>query len=265
MDFISQLADLGIAGATLIATGWATAKWLRRPRFICGIPPSIDERKRENIPRTRLGHGSVATAFQHRPDCFAEPLPRPHREDLSESFARRLLTDPERTRTIEADEAGRAHVPILIANSGKRVADYSASITFYADGGKVHVTDVVTETVPVYLYVDKPELVADVDRLQCADARIVNGYNDYLMDDDMLRWGDVVVLSDGHLEASLFELVVVDVQIEPDLPEFFVVFSIDCTDGWIGAQTYIQGCVVSRDRAALEALARKEPVQVGAS
>jgi hypothetical protein len=265
MDFIGQLADLGIAGATLVATGWAIAKWLRRPRFICGIPPSIDERKSENIPRARLGHGSVATAFQHRPHCFAEPLPDPHREELSENFARGLLTDSERTRTIEADERGRAHVPILIANAGKRVADYSATITFYADGGKVHVTDVVTETVPVSLYVDRRELVVDPERLQCADERIVAGYNEYLMDEDMLRWGDVVVLSDGHLEASLFELVIVDVKIEKDLPEFFVVFSVDCADGWIGAQNYIQGCVVSRDRAALEAPARRDAVQVGAS
>jgi hypothetical protein len=265
MDFIGQIADLGIAGATLVATGWATAKWLRRPRFICGIPPSIEERTRENIDPKRLGHHSVATAFQHESHCFAERFRDPHRDQLSEDDARRLREDPERGRTITTDEQGRASVPILIANAGKRVADYSATITFYADRGKVHVTDVVTETVPVSLYVDEPDRVVDPERVHCADERIVAAYNEYLMDDQMRSWGDVVVLSNGHLEASLFELVVVDVQIDKGLSEFFVVFSIDCTDGWIGAQNYIQGCVVSRDRAALEAPPRQEPVQVGAS
>lgn len=264
MDFIGQLADLGIAGAGFVAAGWAVAKWWRRPRFICGIPPSIDERTREDIPPERLGHYSVATAFQHEPHCFAERFRDPHRKQLSEGLERHLLADPERTRTIVADEQGQAQVPILIANSGKRVADYSATITFYADGGKVHVTDVVTETVPVSLYVDRRDLVVDPERVHCADERIVKAYNEYLMDPDMRRWGDVVVLSNGHLEAGLFELVVVDVEID-DLDEFFVVFSVDCTDGWIGAQNYIQGCVVARDRAPLEMPARQDAVQVGAS
>lgn len=260
MDFISEVANLGVAAAGIVAAGWASAKWWRRPRFICGIPPSVDERKRADpeIDRKRLGEFSVATAFRHEPHCFAERLFEPDQEHLSKSLEQHLLTDRERTRFIATDERRRASVPVLIANCGKRVADYSASITFYADGGKVHVTDVVTETAPVYLYADQPELVADVDRVRCADKRIVEGYNDYLMD-GMTRWGDVVVLSGGHLEASLFELAVVDVVIEPDLESFFVVLSVDCADFWTGAQTFIQGCRVNPDGGVAEpSVARAE-------
>jgi hypothetical protein len=249
VDIVSQFADLGVAVAGIVAAGWASAKWLRRPQFICGIPPSIRERP-ENFDRRRLGHDSVATAFQHEEHCFAERFQDPHQEKLPESLESRLLEDPERTRTIVPDERGHARMPILIVNRGKRLAEYSASITFYADEGQVHVTDVVTETLPVYLYADKPDLVVDRERLRCAHERIVAGYDGYLMDEDMHRWGDVVVLTGGRLEASLFELVVVDVMIDHPLPSFFVVFSVDCTDGWIGAQTFIQGCRIKWEGAA---------------
>lgn len=249
VEIVSQLSDLGIAAAGFVAAGWAYVKWVRRPKFICGIPPSIQERAHDDkrILRRRLGRDSVATAFRHEPHCFAQRFPKPHRERLTEELERRLLADRERTRFVFTDEAGRASVPILIANSGKRFADYSATITFYADHGRAHVTDVVTETAPAYVYADEPDLVAVSDRLRFADARIVAAYNDYMMDDEMNRWGDVVVLSDCHLEASLYELVVVDVKVDGDLDAFFVVFSVDCTDGWTGAQTFIQGCVVNPD------------------
>jgi hypothetical protein len=267
VDIVSEVANLGVAIAAIVGAGWASAKWWRRPRFICGIPPSIAERTHEKkkIDRKRLGHDSVATAFEHEPHCFAERFPDPNREELSESLERRLLTDRERTRSIAQDEQGRARVPILIANCGKRLAEYSASITFYADYGKVHVTDVVTETAPVYLYADRRDLVVDRERVRCADQRIVASYDDYLMDDDMRRWGDVVVLTGGRLESSLFELVVVEVMIEPDLESFFVVFSVDCTDGWIGAQTFIQGCKIARQRAADRALAEPSVPQAAPS
>lgn len=257
MDVVSEVASLAVAVAGIVAAGWASAKWLRRPRFICGIPPSIAERapERKNIDRARLGRDSVATAFEHKPYCFAERFRDTNREELSVHFERHLLTDRERTRSIVPDEKGVARIPILLANCGRRLAEYSLSITFYADDGAVHVTDVVTETVPVYLYADKRELVLDPERVHCAEARIVEEYDKYMMDVDMRRWGDVVVLTGGRLEANLFELTVVDVKIEPGLPSFFVVYSVDCTDGWIGARRYIQGCVVEWKGAAGRALA----------
>jgi len=248
MNIVEHVATIAVAASGIVGASWAAAKWLRRPRFICGIPPLRDERAVKGIDRERLGRDSVATAFRHRPDCFAEPFRNPHRPALSPDVGRRLLADEMRCRSIRPDERGQTRVPVLIANRGKRVAEYTATITFYSEGGKVHVVDVTTETLPVYLYADRPDLVRG--DLKPADKRIVAGYDDYLMDDSMTHWGDVVALTNGHLEASLFELVVVEVEIEPGLDSFFVVYTLDCTDGWTGARTFIQGCRVTRERVA---------------
>lgn len=242
MDLVEQFASLAVAAFGIVGAIWAVAKWLRRPRFICGIPPTIDEMKAKGIDRQLLGRDSLATAFRHRPDCFAQPLRRPHRARLSPGVERELLEDGRRCRSIQRNAGGRAHVPILIANRGKRIADYTATVTFYSKGGKVHVVDVVTETLPVYVYTDRPELAQC--GLKVADKRIVDAYAGYLMDGTMTHWGDVVAFAGGHLEASLFELVVIEVDIEADVESFFVVYTVDCTDGWIGARTYIQGCRV---------------------
>jgi len=75
----------------------------------------------------------------------------------------------------------------------------------------------------------------------------VAAYDEYLMDELVTRWGDVVAFANGHLEANLFELVVIDVEIEPDLDSFFVLYTLDCTDGWTTVKTFIQGCRVDRD------------------
>ena len=267
MDVVSEVANLAVAFAGIVAAGWAYAKWKRRPEFICGIPPSIAEREHEDkrIDPGRLGEDSVARAFRHKPYCFAERLRDPKLKELSEDLERHLLNDRERTRWIVPNEVGRARIPILLANHGKRLAEYSLSITFYADYGGVYVTDVVTESVPVYLYADKPELVVDRERVNCADARIVEEYDKYMTDDEMCRWGDVVLLTGGRLEANLYELTVVDVKFEPDLPSFFVVYSVDCTDGWIGARTYIQGCEIKWKGAADRALAESSVPQAAPS
>jgi hypothetical protein len=249
VSFIEHFASIAVTASALVAATWAAAKWLRRPRFICGIPPLIDERTAKGIDRGRLGHDSVATAFRHSPDCFAGSFRNPHRPSLPPTVERRLLEDTMRCRWIRPDEHGRVRIPILIANCGKRIADYTATITFYSKGGKVHIADIVTETLPIYVYADRPEFVRS--DLKHADQRIVTGYDDYLMDDAMTHWGDVVALTNGHLEASLFELVVIEVEIERDLESFFVLYTLDCTDGWTGARTFIQGCRVTREPAPM--------------
>jgi len=248
VSIVDQVATSAVAASGIVGATWAAAKWLRRPRFICGIPPRLDERETKGIDGTRLGHASVATAFRHRADCFAQPFRRPHRKALTPDEERRLLENPMRCRSIRSDNGGHARLPVLIANRGKRIAEYTATITFYAAGGKVHVVDVATETLPVYLYADRPELVrGDV---KIADERIVAAYDEYLMDPSLTHWGDVVALTKGSLEASLFELVVVEVQIEPDIDSFFVLYTLDCTDGWTGARTFIQACRVAPERVA---------------
>jgi len=251
MAVVESVASIAVAASGLVAAAWATAKWLRRPRFICGIPPQIAERAASGIDRSRLGHDSVATAFRHKPYCFAQRLTRPNRTGLSAKFERRLLDDRERARRIRVDDRGRGRIPILIANRGKRVADYVATVTLYADAGMVHVVDVVAETLPVSIYAERPELVEG--SIAPADPRIVEAYGNYLLDDRMRRWGDVLAFTDGHLEASLFELVVVEVLIEGQLESFFVVYTLDCADAWTGARTFIQACHVERpDRAATD-------------
>jgi hypothetical protein len=245
MTVVEHVAGIVVTALGIYGALWATAKWLRRPRFICGIPPLLDERRAKGIERGRLGHDSVATAFRHRQDCFAQSFRNPHRSHLSPGVERRLLENTLRCRSIRPDDKGRTSIPVLIANRGKRMADYTATITFYSTGGKVHVVDVVTETLPVYVYADRPELVRD--GLNHADGRIVAAYDEYLMDELVTRWGDVVAFANGHLEANLYELVVIEVEIEPDLDSFFVLYTLDCTDGWTTVKTFIQGCRIDRD------------------
>jgi hypothetical protein len=243
MDIVEHVASLSVALFGIVGATWAAAKWFRRPRFICGIPPTIEERKTKGIERDRLGQDSVATAFRHRPDCFAQPLRKPHRPGLSLQLERELLEDAKRCRSIRRNRAGLTSIPILFANRGKRIADYTATVTFYSAGGKVHVADVVSETLPVYVYTDRPQLAKR--HLKLADERIVAAYDEYLMDESMTYWGDVVAFTNGRLEASLFELVLIEADIDADVESFFVLFTLDCTDAWIGARTYIQGCRVA--------------------
>jgi hypothetical protein len=244
MSIVEHLAGIAVAASAIVAAAWAAAKWLRRPRFICGIPPALEERAAKRIDRARLGRDSVASAFRHRPDCFAQVFRNPHRASLSPRLERRLLDDTLRCRSIRPNEQGHTRMPILIANRGKRIADYTATITFYSAGGKVHIADIVTETLPVYVNADRPEFIRG--DLKHADQRIVTGYDEYLMDEALTHWGDVVAFTNGHLEAGLFELVVIEVEIEQDLDAFFLLYTLDCTDGWTGARTFIQGCRVTR-------------------
>jgi hypothetical protein len=43
--------------------------------------------------------------------------------------------------------------------------------------------------------------------------------------------------------------VVIDVTIETEVGSFFVLYTLDCSDGWTGARTFIQGCRVMREDA----------------
>ena len=261
LDLLGGIADLAVAVVGLAGTGWIFFRWQKRPKFLCGIPPRRREQEALGLAPERLGKRSLITAFSHAPHCFAERLRRGHRiEVLTDEARQKLLARTERCRTIQLDENGRAKIPVLFANTGGRVAaNYTATMTLYAEDGGVHVTDVVAETLKPWLYLDRPELLErDVAH---ADPEIVEMYDDYMME-VVTHWGDVVVL-EGNLEAYLYELVLVSVLVEERIEDFAVVFTVDCSDGWAGVQTYIQGCRV--DRSAERATSVEAPPPAAAA
>ena len=244
-DWIERIAASFVTLTVLVGAGWGFWRWRHKPRFICGIPPSSEEQRRRGIPVSLLGSPSVATAFRHRPDCFAGDFKNRHKPELDEDDRRELLDQQNpRSRTIVVDD-NRAALPVLLANHGGRIArDYSATVVFYAYGGGVRVVDVLTETLDFYVYASRPEQLRR-PLPAAAPAEIVAAYNDYMMT-GLSMWGDLIFLS-GDLEADMFELALVTVEVDDSLGEFFVVYTVDCADGWIGARTYAQGCRVLRE------------------
>jgi len=76
---------------------------------------------------------------------------------------------------------------VVIANDGKRAAEFSATLTLYSEHGMVHVVRVFTETLSAYVYADKPALVRGRGRVRVVNPRIVEAY-EYLDDGEMTHW-----------------------------------------------------------------------------
>ena len=231
---VESLVNVLAAALAIVAGTWGFLHWWMRPRFVVGITPS----ERDEIALNEVGRTSVARQFIHKPDCFAARFR--DKAALTLSDKRTLLEDSLRSRRIGVDPDSRARIPVLIANLGKRETDVSLSVHLLPSG--VHLVDVDTEAMDVWVYAHNGAVLEMHDDVE---ETIRDAYDAYMRFDQKGDWGDVVYIA-GTLESGLFELSVLTVACEPDVDAVFAVFTINCSDRWLGVKTYIQGCTLVR-------------------
>jgi len=231
---VEGLINVIAAAVAVVAGAWGFLHWYMRPRFVVGITPTHNDK----IPLDELGRTSVARQFIHRPGCFAARFR--DKEALTPADKDQLLEDRRRSRSIEVDAESRARIPVLIANSGNRETEVSLSVHLLPSG--VHLVRADTEAMDTWVYAH------DGARLEMEDSveeSIREAYEAYMRLPERGEWGDVVYIA-GTLEAGLFELTVLTVECEPDVEAMFLVFTIHCSDRWLGVKTYIQACRLIR-------------------
>lgn len=242
---IGALAEAVVTAFGIAGTGWAVAKWVNRPRFICGIPPAPEEQKTKRIDPKKIGHASVSHGYRHRSRCFAHRLRRRHKRALSRRDLRKTA-DPLRCRTIRVGDDGVAAFPVLIANSGHRIAlDYTVSIIFleHKPGTGPHLVDVLTESLEFNLYVSDPSTLRRDELRNRLSAEAIRDDYSYMPERGVSI--DGIYLSGSVVEAGSYELVHVEAQLGESAEEFFVLYTVSCSDGWMRDVTYVQRCVVS--------------------
>jgi hypothetical protein len=147
---------------------------------------------------------------------------------------------------MRAGRDGAVAFPVLIANSGHRIAlDYTVSIFFYTPRAAAgpRLVDVVTESLEFNLYVADPRTLRRVElRERVSAAEIRRDYDSYMPGAG--RFGDGIYLSGSIVEAGSYELVHVELRAATELKEFFVVFTVSCPDAWMRDATYVQRCLL---------------------
>jgi hypothetical protein len=142
------------------------------------------------------------------------------------------------------NDRGVVEFPVVVANGGHRIArDYTVSIVFHhpENAGRVHITDVVAESLQFNVDVSEPE------RLERAEARervtpdeVRRAYGAYLS--DLASFGDGIYLWGSIMEAGSTELVQVEAAVPGDVNFFFLLYTVSCSDGWMRDATYLQRC-----------------------
>jgi hypothetical protein len=240
LDVADHVASIVVAITGVIGAGWAVRRWRNRPKFMCGIPPTREDRLHspQRFAPRKLGKASIARAFRHRRRCFAPKLRGKDRARLPPRYRQRLLASASGRRVSMGDD-GLLRLPVMIINAGARAASgLSASVIIDTVGaGPLRLKNVITEALDCHLYASDRDALDDSARRRAAPAEIVAAYKEL----DYATWQDGVWLS-GSLDAHTYELVSVIVEPNPDLREFFLIYTINCDDGWCRASTFVQGC-----------------------
>jgi hypothetical protein len=243
-------AGIVVTSFGIIGTAWGVARWASRPRFVCGIPPSARERELKGIDGAAIGRQSVTHGYRYRRKCFALRLWRRHKRELSTRDLRRAAV-PLRCRTLAVSDHGVVEFPVVIANGGNRIArDYTVSIVFYhpLDVGRIHITDVVAESLLFNLDVSEPDRLRRADiRDRVTPERVRRSYDEYLS--GLANFGDGIYLWGSIMEAGSTELVQVEAAVASGVDLFFLLYTVSCSDGWMRDATYLQRCNIGTLRS----------------
>ena len=257
MDLLSPLANLVIILTAIGGAIWAALSYLRRPRFIVGMPPTSEEQKAKSIPFEMVGRRSTITQFRYNPACMASPMNE--KEALSKKDYSELLSNEKnfRARVLQPDAKGRVKLAVAVENTGGRAArEYILGIQILSS--RVHVVDIMTESLDVHdIYATDPSFIENRKIKSKVHSEIIKMYNDFMKIGDPEKkffgddqYGDIIFLR-GDLEAGMYEMVLFTLAVEPGTEGFeliehgfkgFVVgYSIDCRDFWLTRQAFFQG------------------------
>lgn len=224
---------------------WGLLKFMNRPRLLCGIPPSTEERRRLQLSDRGLGRPSFAYSFIHRRKYLAKRVDRAKREEMPESLRAKLLSSPS-CRIVQREADGSVRLPVLFINNGNNAArEYIASIAFYIPSatGNIQLCGVETETLETYAYADPVQYTPSSDRNQIVSPDIKLAYSSYLPQGPHVSDHDAL-WAWGNLEAHTSEMVLLTMRVSA-AHEFFVVITLDYAGRWLWTPAFIQACRVN--------------------
>jgi hypothetical protein len=141
---------------------------------------------------------------------------------------------------------GIAAFPVLIANSGHRIAlDYTVSIILLEPdrGTGPHLVDALTESLEFNLDVSDPSTLRRDELRNRLSAEAISDDYSYMPEEGGSI--DGIYLSGSIFEAGAYGLVHVEAQLGRSGKEFFVLYTVSCSDGWMRDVTHVQRCIAS--------------------
>jgi hypothetical protein len=232
VQIIATIVATLLAGIPIVTYATYRVRQYFGPKFRIGSPPSRRERNSKSISKEMVGQYSAIGHFRHRKEIMAKNLDGWFgRGSNSADLKPILFGDKHRCRTLYIDSDDPVSLPIIVENYGmRRVPTYYVEIKFCDP--RVHIVDILTESLVVQtLFLNKPALLRKRDRkLKCVSKQIVDEYEDYMYDLIPPEYGDIVYL-DGSLDGQMYEMILLKLVVERDVPEFMVKFSIGWTEG----------------------------------
>ena len=227
-----------IAGVVGSISPFVLYRYYRRPRPVTGILP-WDEMSDGIQDLDALGMEAPEDEFNFVRDSFANRLTDP--EALGNDEALR-----ENTRIFRA-ENGEIVVPLFIQNRGQRnMKDYKLTVTFNEEGlpndqeHQTKIIDVHTETLTI-------------DGLFCEPRHFRGGSSEKLPNEKLVQmYQDIglpghFVSFTGSLGSGTFETVILELEVQPTVDNFYFIIEIDSPDLFVGERMFCQRVAVDRD------------------
>lgn len=229
---------VGLLGAVV-----SLVRWRNKPQFVCGVLPLEAELADPRFAAQKLGQRSLTKAFRFEQKYFARRLRRSNVEDLAPAFRSRLQKDLS-CRRVTVPPGGTLCLPVILANYGGRTATgLTCSMILSATASKVKLCDVEVESLDYRVFALDQTLLRDHAKARSAPKEVVDAYTRALtyipVGDGVWLWGD--------LHANSFE--VISLTLKPEAPSawFELLFTINCADGFVRAETYVQAIHAQAD------------------
>ena len=222
---------VGLLGAVV-----SFVRWRNKPQFVCGVLPLEAELTDPRFAAPKLGQRSLTQAFRFDQKYFAMRLRRSNVEDLAPAFRSRLRSDLS-CRRVMVPAGGTVSLPVILANYGGRTAtSLTCSMILSATEAKVKLCDAMVESLDYRIFALDQTVLSDHAKAKSAPKEVVDAYTRALtyipVGDGVWLWGD--------LNANSFEVVSLTLKVEMTPTWFELLFTINCSDGFVRAGTYVQ-------------------------
>jgi len=229
-------AGLVVTLVGLIGAAISLVRWHNKPQFVCGVLPLEAELADPRFAAPRLGHQSLTKAFRFEQKYFAMRLRRSNVADLAPAFRSRLQSDLS-CRHVTVPAGGTMSLPVILANYGGRTATgLTCSVILSSPGSKVKLCDAEVESLNYRVFALDQTVLRDHAKTKSAPQEVVDAYTRVLtyipVGDGVWLWGD--------LNANSFEVICLTLKVEAPSTWFELLFTINCSDGFVRAETYVQ-------------------------
>jgi hypothetical protein len=218
-------------------------RWRNKPHFVCGVLPLETELADPRFTAQKLGRRSLTKAFRFEQKYFAMRLRRSNVEDLAPAFRRKLQKDLS-CRRVAVPPGGTVSLPVILANYGGRTASgLTCSLILSDTRSTVKLCDAEVESLDYRVFALDHTLLHDHAKAKSAPKEVVDAYTRLLtyfpVGDGVWLWGD--------LGANSFEVISLTLKLEVPSTWFELLFTINCADGFVRAETYVQAIYAQAD------------------